>query len=95
MDSFLEIALKAPCRGRASVLNMSEEITELQREILALILEDNRRAGAIARTLQKRHIDCNQYEVVMALNDLEKRDLVERATEKGWAAKSNAQDYLD
>ena len=74
---------------------MSEEITELQREILALILEDNRRAAAITRTLQKRHIECNQNEVVMALNDLEKRDLAERATEKAWAAKAKAQDYID
>jgi hypothetical protein len=91
----LEIALKAPGRGRGPVLNMSEEITELQREILVLILEDNRRAGAITRTLQQRHVECNQNEVVMALNDLEKRDLVERGTEKAWAAKSKAQDYLD
>ena len=90
----LEIALKEPCRGRGSVLKMSEEITELQREILALILDDNRRAAAITRTLQKQHIECNQNEVIMALNDLEKRDLVERATEKAWAAKSKAQDYL-
>jgi DNA-binding MarR family transcriptional regulator len=74
---------------------MSEEITELQREILALILEDNHRAAAITRTLQRRHIECNQNEVVMALNDLEKRDLVERATEKAWAAKSKAQDYIE
>jgi DNA-binding MarR family transcriptional regulator len=91
----LEIALKAPNKGRGPVLNMSEEITELQREILALILDDNRRAGAITRTLQQRHVECNQNEVVMALNDLEKRDLVERATEKAWAAKTKAQDYLD
>jgi hypothetical protein len=77
------------------VLNMSEEITELQRKILALILEDNRRAAAITRTLQMRHIECNQNEVIMALNDLEKRDLVERATEKAWAAKSGAEDYID
>ncbi len=77
------------------MLNMSEEITELQREILALILEDNHRAAAITRTLQRRHIECNQNEVIMALNDLETRDLVERATEKAWAAKSNAEDYVD
>ena len=74
---------------------MSEEITELQREILALILEDNRRAAAITRTLQKRHIKCDQNEVILALNDLEKRDLVERATGKAWAAKSKTQDLVD
>jgi hypothetical protein len=74
---------------------MSEEITELQREILALILEDNRRPAALTRTLRRRHIECNQNEVIMALNDLETRDLVERATGKAWAAKSKAEDYID
>jgi hypothetical protein len=74
---------------------MSEEITDLQRNILALILEDNHRAAAITRTLQKRHTECNQNEVILALNDLEKRDLVERATGKAWAAKPKAQDYVE
>lgn len=74
---------------------MSEEITSLQRDILTLILEDNRRASAITKTLQRRNIDCNQNEVVMALNDLEKRGLIERASEKAWAAKARAKDLIE
>lgn len=77
------------------MLEMSEEITDLQLNILALILEDNHRASAITRTLQRRHIECDQNEVVMALNDLEKRDLIERASEKAWAAKSKARDLFE
>ena len=77
------------------VVTMSEEITQLQRKILELILSDNRRPGSIASVLRKRNIVCNQNDVLQALLDLEKRNLVEKPSAKAWTAKEKARDYLD
>ncbi|MFW9787234.1 MAG: hypothetical protein ACFFE2_02800 [Candidatus Thorarchaeota archaeon] len=74
---------------------MSEEITELQRKILGIILADARRPNAIASILRRRNVDCNQNDVVQALIDLEKRNLVERLSAKAWTAKGAAEDYVD
>ncbi len=74
---------------------MSEEITELQKNILKLILADNRRPSAIASILQRRNVQCNQNEVVQALVDLEKRNLVEKLSTKSWTAKGKAEEHID
>ena len=74
---------------------MSEEITELQRNILRLILADNRRPGAIASILRGRNVECNQNDVVQALLDLEKRNLVEKLSTKAWTAKGKAEEHVD
>ncbi|MGD9396562.1 MAG: hypothetical protein PVJ05_09065 [Candidatus Thorarchaeota archaeon] len=77
------------------MVTMSEEITELQKKILGLILADARRPNAIASILKRRSVECNQNDVVQALLDLEKRNLVERLSAKAWTAKGNAEDYVD
>jgi DNA-binding PadR family transcriptional regulator len=77
------------------VFQMSEEVTELQRMILALIVNDIHRPAAITKVLRSKQVECDQNQVVQALNDLEKRDLVEHSGEKSWTAKSSAQEYLD
>jgi DNA-binding PadR family transcriptional regulator len=82
-------------RGAVSVFHMSEEVTELQKKILALIVNDTHRPAAITKILRNRHVECDQNQVVQALNDLEKRDLVEHTGEKSWTAKESAQEYLD
>ncbi len=74
---------------------MSEEITEIQLRILSLILKNSHRASAITKTLKRRNVTCDQNTVVLALNDLEKRGLVERDGAKTWTAKSKAQDLVD
>ncbi|MHA2056261.1 MAG: hypothetical protein ACW979_01395 [Candidatus Thorarchaeota archaeon] len=74
---------------------MSEEITELQRKILGLILADAHRPSAIASILRRRNVSCNQNDVVQALLDLEKRNLVEKLSAKAWAAKGGAESYVD
>ena len=74
---------------------MSKEITELERNILKVILSDSHRPSAITRILQGRHIDCDQNRVIQALNSLEGKDLVERFTAKTWIAKGKAEDLVD
>ncbi|MFX1605870.1 MAG: hypothetical protein ACFFDD_08170 [Promethearchaeota archaeon] len=74
---------------------MSEEITELQKRILGLILSDSRRPNAITSILKKQNVECSQNDVVQALLDLEKRNLVEKTSAKAWNAKDAAEDYLD
>ncbi len=74
---------------------MSEEITDLEKRILALILNNSHRPAAIARILRGRHVKCDQNQVVQALNALEKRDLVERFTQKTWIAKAKAESLLE
>ena len=77
------------------MVTMSEEITELQKKILGLILNDAHRPNTIASILRRRNVDCNQNEVVQALLDLEKRNLAEKMSAKAWTAKGNAEDYVD
>ena len=91
----LEICLKEFYGPRDEVVTMSEDVSELQRKILELILKDSHRPAAITRILKRRNSECNQNEVVLSLNDLEKRDLVERFTGKTWIAKSKAEDYVE
>jgi len=86
--------LKNPT-GPTCMVTMSEEITELQRKILGLILVDAHRPSAIASILKRRHVECNQNDVVQALRDLEERDLVEKLSAKAWTAKGKAEDYVD
>ncbi|MFX0107224.1 MAG: hypothetical protein ACFE7R_02980 [Candidatus Hodarchaeota archaeon] len=73
---------------------MSEEITELQKAILVLIMREGRRPSAIAKAVCGSQVKCDSNEVILALNDLEKRGLVERSSSKAWMAKSKAQDVL-
>ena len=77
------------------MVTMSEEITELQKNILRLILVDNRRPNSITSILRKRNVACHQNDVVQALLDLEKRDLVEKLSTKAWTAKEKAESYID
>ena len=74
---------------------MSEDISNLQKNILALILRENRRPSAIASTLRRYDKTVDQNSVILALLDLEKRGLVERSTTKAWIAKSKASNYFD
>lgn len=74
---------------------MSEDITELQRKIIALILRENHRPSAIASTLRRFDKTVDQNGVMVALLDLEKRGLTERSTTKAWIAKGRAADYID
>ncbi|KXH71157.1 MAG: hypothetical protein AM326_11975 [Candidatus Thorarchaeota archaeon SMTZ-45] len=94
MSSVSEIILRTQQEPSCMVI-MSEEITELQKNILRLILADNRRPNAIASILRRRNFACNQNDIVQALLDLEKRNLVEKLTTKAWTAKENAEDYID
>ncbi|MBD3406443.1 MAG: hypothetical protein GF411_10055 [Candidatus Lokiarchaeota archaeon] len=73
---------------------MSEDITELEMEILRVILNDSHRPAAITRILKKNHVECDQNAVVQALQSLEARDLVERYTTKTWIGKSSAEKYF-
>ena len=77
------------------MVTMSEEITELQRKILGLILSNSQRPGAIYSILKRKKVSCNQNDIVQALQDLEKRNLVERESSKAWSAKSGAEDFVD
>ncbi|TET08978.1 MAG: hypothetical protein E3J86_09485 [Candidatus Thorarchaeota archaeon] len=74
---------------------MSENLTELQRKVLELILSDAHRPNAITSVLRRRNFECDQNEVVQALLDLEKRNLVERISEKAWSAKGSAEDFVE
>jgi hypothetical protein len=74
---------------------MSEDLTELQRKILELILSNANRPSAITSVLRRRHVECNQNEVVQALIDLEKRNLVERVSEKAWSATGRAEGVVE
>jgi len=77
------------------MVTMSEDITELQRKILGVIIADTRRPSAITSILQRRHVACNQNDVVQALLDLEKRDLVEKLSSKAWTAKGKADEHVE
>ncbi|MCF2136264.1 MAG: hypothetical protein K9W43_03405 [Candidatus Thorarchaeota archaeon] len=70
---------------------MSDEITDLERSLLSVILKDSHRPAAITRILQGRHVECDQNTVVHTLNELEKKGLVERFTTKTWIATSKAE----
>ncbi|MGY5863907.1 MAG: hypothetical protein RTV41_04850 [Candidatus Thorarchaeota archaeon] len=70
---------------------MSEDLTELQRKILEMIISNANRPSAITSTLKRRNFECNQNEVVQALLDLENRKLVERVSEKAWSATGKAE----
>ncbi|MGQ4911164.1 MAG: hypothetical protein ACP6KW_03260 [Candidatus Thorarchaeota archaeon] len=74
---------------------MSEDVTELQKRILAQIGRVNRRPSAIASALRRRHVACEQNDVVLALIDLEKRGLAERTTAKAWTATSKASSLIE
>ncbi|MBE0526283.1 hypothetical protein E4H12_04815 [Candidatus Thorarchaeota archaeon] len=74
---------------------MSEDLTELQRKIIALIIRENRRPSAITSTLRRCNKKVDQNGVMVALLDLEKRGLAERSTTKAWIAKGRAADYID
>ena len=74
---------------------MSEELTKLQMNIIELILSENRRPSAIAKTLRRYDGQVDQNKVMLALVDLEKRGLVERTTAKAWQAKGKATDYIN
>jgi DNA-binding PadR family transcriptional regulator len=74
---------------------MSEDLTELQINIIELILRENRRPSAIAKTLRRYDKQVDQNRVMSALVDLEKRGLVERVTTKAWIAKGRAADYIE
>ncbi len=74
---------------------MSEDLTELHKKILALIIRENRRPSGIATALSHSTVQINQNEVMITLIDLEKRGLVERSTSKAWTAKGKAVDYID
>lgn len=74
---------------------MSSEITDLERNILAVIIKDSHRASAITRILLSRQIDCDQNKVIQTLNSLEKRNLAERFTEKTWIAKGRAGELIE
>ncbi len=78
-------------------MSKAEGITELEKAILSTILDESnsQRPAAITRILQKRDIECDQNQVIQALNSLEKRNLVERYTSKSWVAKSKAEQYMD
>ncbi len=73
---------------------MSDEITEIDRVILEVVIHDSHRPSAITRIVQKRGIDCTQNQVVQSLNSLEERGLVERYTSKAWVGTSNAEAYV-
>jgi len=72
-------------------MEMSDEVSTLQRSILSVILKDSHRPAAITRILKGRKVECDQNAVVQALNDLEKKGLVERFTTKAWIATSKAE----
>ncbi len=74
---------------------MSEDLTELERSILPIIINDSHRPGAITRILTGRGYSIDLNQVNQALNSLEAKDLVERFTTKTWLAKSKAQDYIE
>jgi hypothetical protein len=74
---------------------MSEDLTELQRNILKLILTDAHRPNAITSVLRRRKVECDQNSVVQALLDLEKRKLVERISGKAWGATDSAEDLVE
>jgi len=69
---------------------LSEDLTNIQRKILAMIVRENRRPSSIAFALRRRNGTVDQNRVMLALVDLEKRGLVERSTSKAWIAKSNS-----
>lgn len=79
----------------AQVVTMSENVTDLERKILAVIIKDSHRPASITKILQGRQITCDQNSVVQSLNALEKKGLVERFSSKTWLAKGKAEDYIE
>ncbi|MFW9920145.1 MAG: hypothetical protein ACFFED_11125 [Candidatus Thorarchaeota archaeon] len=73
---------------------MSENVTDLERKILAVIIKDSHRPASITRILQGRQVSCDQNSVVQSLNALEKKGLVERYSPKTWIAKGKAEEYI-
>jgi DNA-binding PadR family transcriptional regulator len=73
---------------------LSEDLTELQRNIIELIIRENRRPSAIAKTLRRYDGQVDQNRVMSALVDLEKRGLAERSTTKAWIARGRAAEYV-
>jgi len=74
---------------------MAEDLSELHKKIIALIIRENRRPSGIATALSRSNVQIDQNKVMTTLIDLEKRGLVERSTSKAWAAKGKAADYVD
>jgi hypothetical protein len=74
---------------------MSEDLTDLQRKILELILSNASRPSAITSVLRRKNDELNQNDVIQALLDLESRKLVERVSGKAWSATGRAEDALD
>jgi hypothetical protein len=74
---------------------MSEDLTELQRKILEIIISNANRPSAITSVLRRRNVECNQNAVVQALLDLENRKLVERVSGKAWSATGRAEGAID
>ncbi|MHA2024954.1 MAG: hypothetical protein ACW98U_03540 [Candidatus Thorarchaeota archaeon] len=77
------------------MVTMSEDLTELQRKILEMIMSNANRPSAIASALKRRNFECNQNEVVQALLDLESRKMVEKVSEKAWSATGRAEGALE
>jgi hypothetical protein len=74
---------------------MSEDLTDLQRDILELIISNSSRPSAITSILRRKNTGINQNDVVQALLDLESRKLVERVSGKAWTATGRAEGALD
>ncbi|UCE09187.1 MAG: hypothetical protein JSW61_09415 [Candidatus Thorarchaeota archaeon] len=74
---------------------MSEDISDLDRQILVVIAKDSHRPSAITRILKTRRVECTHNEVVAALNALERDGLVERFTSKAWIATPRAESYIE
>jgi hypothetical protein len=74
---------------------MSDSLSDLEKKILSVILSDSHRPSAITRIIRSKNPEYDQNQVVASLNELEKRDLVERFTSKTWIAKSKAADLLE
>ena len=87
--------LKSHLQRACSGVPMTSDLSDLERSILRIILNDSHRPPAITRILQKQQVECNQNQVVQALNALEKMDLVERFTSKAWIAKDKATDFIE
>ncbi len=75
-------------------MTMSEDLTELERAILPLIVRQGHRPRAITRVLRRRGLPYDHNDVVQALSSLEEKGLVERASTKSWLARDKAQDYI-
>ena len=88
-----EIALRTHEKP-SCLVTMSEDLTDLQRKILELVLSNTSRPSAITSILKRKNAELTQNDVVQALLDLEARKLVERASSKAWSATGRAEDAL-